>query len=427
MKITSIKIEKLFEIFDYDISFSNDPNLLILTGPNGFGKTMILNIIYSLFNRDFLFFESLVFENIIIVLDDGIMIAVSTELILEQSFAKFAFFRNGIEIGKLSSKEFDKKFRSSSIRRPLGEASKFINNYTKKSYATDDIIYEDINLISQTITDNLLGAKPTEISIILTSLNVHLIKEQRLYKQVSIAQDPYGNHDTPILIETIQAYAIALTQLISQNIIDSFKLSQELDGSYPTRLISEKGSITKSEYDLRFNQLKHKQHRLAKNGLYENKQEAIDYNEVDSKALLVYLKDIETKLSIFDKLLEKLELFTNILNERRFTFKTIHIDKEKGFYFINSKGTELSLINLSSGEQHEVVLFYELIFNTKENTLVLIDEPELSLHVTWQKEFISDLLKIIELQKMQVIVATHAPAIINGRWDLVYSLEKVEA
>ncbi len=69
---------------------------------------------------------------------------------------------------------------------------------------------------------------------------------------------------------------------------------------------------------------------------------------------------------------------------------------------------------------------YELIFKTEENTLVLIDEPEISLHITWQKEFLNDILRIIDLQKMQVIVATHSPQIINGRWDLVYNLEKAK-
>jgi predicted ATP-binding protein involved in virulence len=60
--IQSIKIEKLFDMFDYDISFQNEENILIITGPNGFGKTKILNIIYSLFNRKFSFFDTLVFE-----------------------------------------------------------------------------------------------------------------------------------------------------------------------------------------------------------------------------------------------------------------------------------------------------------------------------------------------------------------------------
>ena len=87
----------------------------------------------------------------------------------------------------------------------------------------------------------------------------------------------------------------------------------------------------------------------------------------------------------------------------------------------------MDLDQLSSGEQHEVVLLYELIFNVKDDVLVLIDEPEISLHVTWQKEFLSDLLRIIELQNIQVMIATHSPAIINGRWDLTCNLEKADA
>ena len=146
----------------------------------------------------------------------------------------------------------------------------------------------------------------------------------------------------------------------------------------------------------------------------------------NAKVLLVYLSDTEQKISIFDELIQHLELFTSILNERRFTFKTIQINKEKGFHFVTNKGKELSLTDLSSGEQHEVVLLYELIFRTTSNTLVLIDEPEISLHITWQKEFLKDLLAIIELQKMQVIVATHSPSIINDRWDLVFNLQTQE-
>lgn len=160
--------------------------------------------------------------------------------------------------------------------------------------------------------------------------------------------------------------------------------------------------------------------------MYESKQEFLTYNNADAKALSVYLKDFEQKLGVFDELLEKLELFTNILNERRFTFKSIKVNRTKGFYFETSKGKELELNQLSSGEQHEVVLLYELIFNVKPNVLVLIDEPEISLHITWQKEFLSDLLKITKIQKIQVLIATHSPSIINDRWDLVYNLEAVK-
>jgi predicted ATP-binding protein involved in virulence len=140
--------------------------------------------------------------------------------------------------------------------------------------------------------------------------------------------------------------------------------------------------------------------------------------------LLVYLKDSEEKTGVFDKLIDRMELFTDILNNRRFTFKTIRINREKGFVFLTSKGKNLNLTDLSSGEQHEVVLLYELIFKAKQNTLVLIDEPEISLHISWQTEFLEDLLQIIKLQNIQIIIATHSPQIINDNWHLTVDLAK---
>jgi len=63
-----------------------------------------------------------------------------------------------------------------------------------------------------------------------------------------------------------------------------------------------------------------------------------------------------------------------------------------------------------------------LLFKAEENSLVLIDEPEISLHVVWQREFLNDIQEIIELQKIDVVIATHSPQIINDRWDLTVGL-----
>ena len=85
----------------------------------------------------------------------------------------------------------------------------------------------------------------------------------------------------------------------------------------------------------------------------------------------------------------------------------------------------MNLSQLSSGEQHQVVLIYELIFNTKEHSIVLIDEPEISLHVVWQEQFLDDLKMITEMNKAKAIIATHSPQIIGDYWDLVIDLEEI--
>ena len=67
-------------------------------------------------------------------------------------------------------------------------------------------------------------------------------------------------------------------------------------------------------------------------------------------------------------------------------------------------------------------MFYELIFKTKSDLLLLIDEPEISLHVLWQKMFLNDLLKVVKSETINAIVATHSPQIIGGHSDMQIEL-----
>jgi len=432
MRIKSIKIENLFEIFDYDISFANNENVLIITGPNGFGKTMILNIIFNLFNRKFQFFKTLVFDKISIVLDDAYSIVILKENKNDKQSVKIIFLNDDNEIGSFDysdklEEDVERKIERYLPIRRVGP-KKWINHNTDEIQTMDDILNIYADQFPEEIGKNLFRIDSEKINKILDSIKVHLIKEQRLFRKVLNMERNYRqDKDQTIIIETIQTYAEELKKIIAFNLQESFKISQELDSSYPNRLVQATNKLTAEEYAARFEILENKQQKLAKNGLYKSERQFLRYSQDDSKALSVYLNDLDKKLSIFDGLVEKLDLFTGILNERRFTFKKIQIDREKGFYFKTDKGKELELNQLSSGEQHEVVILYELIFKATQNTLVLIDEPEISLHITWQKEFLNDLLRIIKIQNIQVIIATHAPSIINDRWDLVYNLEKVSS
>ena len=91
MKINRLKIKGLFDLFDYDLDFTNEENLKIITGPNGFGKTMILNILYSLFNRQFSFFHKLVFEQIEVILENDYRVEITHQR--SQSNRQFILMR----------------------------------------------------------------------------------------------------------------------------------------------------------------------------------------------------------------------------------------------------------------------------------------------------------------------------------------------
>lgn len=133
--------------------------------------------------------------------------------------------------------------------------------------------------------------------------------------------------------------------------------------------------------------------------------------------------DTLKKLNNLDDLAQRINLLTTIINNR-FLYKTIAIYKEKGVVFTAKNGTTLSLENLSSGEQREFILFYELLFRVTPGSLILIDEPESSLHIVWQEQFLKDLQQVVQLIDSDIILATHSPDIISNRRDLVIKLEE---
>ena len=68
-------------------------------------------------------------------------------------------------------------------------------------------------------------------------------------------------------------------------------------------------------------------------------------------------------------------------------------------------------------------MIFNLIFNSHSYDVVLIDEPEISLHVSWQSNFINSILKIKNINSFDnVIISTHSPTIIGNHWDWVCDL-----
>lgn len=135
----------------------------------------------------------------------------------------------------------------------------------------------------------------------------------------------------------------------------------------------------------------------------------------------MYVHDTTAKLAKLDALKDRSRLLLEKMN-RKYRHKNIRVHREHGLVAVNDKGQRLELDCLSSGEQHELVLYYDLLFKVPSNTIVLIDEPELSLHVAWQKKFLPDLLEIVKLSSFDTLIATHSPYIIGAREDLMVGL-----
>lgn len=81
--------------------------------------------------------------------------------------------------------------------------------------------------------------------------------------------------------------------------------------------------------------------------------------------------------------------------------------------WFDDEGTRVSFNELSSGQRRLIVLFLEIFMQCGEDGLVLFDEPEAHFHPYWQQMLPDALCQLVP--RGQVIVATHAPHIVDGR------------
>ncbi|WP_019638518.1 AAA family ATPase [Paenibacillus fonticola] len=89
-------------------------------------------------------------------------------------------------------------------------------------------------------------------------------------------------------------------------------------------------------------------------------------------------------------------------------------DREGNVLFKQKHGKEkMGLEKLSSGEKQIVIFFAYLIFEVSSNKrgIYIIDEPELSLHISWQRKFAQSILNVSP--SLQLIFATHSPEIVG--------------
>lgn len=79
-----------------------------------------------------------------------------------------------------------------------------------------------------------------------------------------------------------------------------------------------------------------------------------------------------------------------------------------------------SISDLSSGERHLLCLLSILSYLGQERDLLIIDEPELSLNIEWQRKLLP-LFRAI-LPRTQIVVASHSPSIVNDRFECLSEL-----
>lgn len=327
--LSQIIIKKLFNLYDYDIDLTNTDRskLKFITAPNGFGKTTLLDFIYSVMTGNYKRMYDIPFDEFSVVFDrhdcDGMFNMVTV--------------KNTIYQAALS--EDSDEMEDESIK---------LDFFLKEIHGGVEKIIEQFCMTRGTDGIETKDGESKNMDMFFVAQTCHYITDDRLMKK-----------KTEVLDETLymkkssmKVYADGMKKLLAEN---------ENDDSFNHRLEIFKGVIERCDF-------------------------ANKYMEVD----------------------------------RRFGIRFVSKDELE---------TKLLLDDLSSGEKHMIIQAYEILFSAQSGTLVMIDEPELSLHMMWQMNYLKNLSEMIEARDFQCIVATHSPQIFNSLWSKsvdLYSLSEQE-
>ncbi len=425
LNIQHIDIEDLFGIYTYSIPVDNIDisQLLILYGQNGAGKTTILQMIYNLLSSEKreghkTELANTKFKKISIKLSNNIVISA---------------FRLDDLVGKynLSFQNQEELFEV--------ECNPTLNG---KKYSLDDMDAEDdfyhflsllksINLSIHSLSDDrkiksnismILNEKNDEVRI--SDIPIDLFNEMRRGEGKAFSLNDIFLQTSIQRVENWFNNEALKGNTIGQNDIQEiyFNLITELlDDKKKEKKLAET-IISKESMLERLNILENKNKEFMKYNL------TLDFNldkyiniinvsdtklEIIENILKPYVEGIEKKLDAIEDTKNIIDTFVTTLNkfyggkELKFSIGTTKEDGIKIYSTYNDK-EELDPSRLSSGEKQLLLLFCNTITAREQASIFIIDEPELSLNVVWQRDLIDALLAFSKGSSIQFILASHS-------------------
>ncbi len=439
MKLSRLHVLGLYENYNYDVKFNSDVTFIF--GTNGCGKTTVLNIteaiitgcLYKLFDYSF---EKIVLE----YLAKDEMNAITIRYIDKNSI-DVLFEDKHYPVIRLDEADIDKRYAEESDFRIRNEYFER-NDVLSKIHDTFNYVYLPLNrsVTYEYIDDDyrymrrgyprygrvVRSVQPSHRDKALSQVeNLVFDRVNRVNNQIARINDTFRNEmlrssldiDSDFNFKTLyseikkyskeeikrieKSYIKILTEL---NIIDSEERTRYVD--FFTSIVSGMEEEYKKNSDLSDLILK--------------------YNDIlrIKKFLAIAEKAEKDKATARSDI----ELFENTINSFILDDeegKELVIDRSGEFGFKTKHSDNLiSVHSLSSGEKQLLIFFANLIFNVgkRKNGIFVVDEPELSLHLSWQKIFVEKTMKINP--NIQLIFATHSPEFVGKYRDKMFKLEK---
>ena len=415
--IIKIEVKKLFGLYDYSLQISpKQDNIFILYGDNGTGKSTILRLIYHMLTSEYgrahkTYLANVAFELFEITFDDNTVISVKRKTTSKDLKGVYTLcLKNGNNtISCIIPSEYNEENHEYSVR---------LNMFDEIRRLTYQQLVEKLN-----------------------EFNVFYISDKRNEENIDSNYDiNYKKHqqtEDPIAKEMRSLHEWIKAQALAAN-----KKGEEGTSDIYSRILSKLGKSTtdnnKTLDDIidEFNKLDDRAKSYIQMGfisetnykdVFEMLSKVKDKNkEAAANILTPYLEVQNKKLDALDNLVDTLIFFNKSLNDYLYD-KRVDYSVSQGFKFYRDiKGEtgyseknneEIDVKKLSSGERQLLRLFGMVIQKSDTCPIIIIDEPELSLNIKWQRRLLSTLSYFVRNTKAQFVIATHSFEILSSHLD----------
>ncbi|WP_438833387.1 AAA family ATPase [Aeromonas oralensis] len=428
--ISKVKLEGIHKRYNLEIDFNDGLN--ILYGQNGTGKSTLIHIIANVANCDFLRFAFIDFKRISVTYSNK-----KTIQIIQKADAGDKKITIKSPAGKVFS--FSQRDAIETIRESEDERFNWtpqltykINEFIKKNGLT--IIETSYFPAFRTMLEAWSSQRDLNTSHPVSSrVNRARSNEETIRQATMFSRNLFGlflptiNYPSPLEIEQslrdqIRDCQIRIARYESSIFSDSFVkvFSALLNGSsidISTEGILEEisqlttDSNTSKMGDFEENSKTYKElQQLVKNSS-QNEELTISA----SGALAVYRDALKERRNFQQEAFSEVDNFFDVVNsfldnkELSYALDTNRRVPKVGLKFPDDSWSSIKV--MSSGERQLLTMLYSLN-RMRKNAMVLIDEPEISLHIDWQEDLLERMLE--QLGNRQIIVCTHSPAIAAG-------------
>ena len=435
-RISSISVKSLFGMFDYDLDTQVNEedkvkNIVILYGDNGTGKSTLLKLAFHMIAPD--------------------QIAGHKTYLLNTEFNTLTVrFNDGSEVRAKREKDIISGAYKLEVKRPR---KKVISANVAPSRELENEHEELHNKIEPALKELDCALYLLSDDRAIHRAGAAITRSERRREMIYIDDNDYTDvsrrrsrietvYETPEDIsKKLLEIAIKRTEgWFRQRIIGSGARGDlgvnELYAKILKRISASGGdktqAATKKQIEKRINMLSKSSKDYSQYGLlpeFESQEILSILNAADTQTYNViadvlspYLDSIETKNQAMEYIYKRIDTFVTVAS-KFYTNKSLSFDLRKGIKITASNGKNIEPSMLSSGERHLLLLFCTSIVAGEAPSILMIDEPEISLNIKWQRMLIDSLIQCIGDNDIQFVFSTHSLEILAKHKSGVVKLQ----